>query len=304
VNVINLIINLATAYAPCELESKSFNTMKKLFYAFFFTSTFILSGNHLNAQITLQHTVDSAYIGEWFYYTDIGNNDYKYVFLHPNSNSFSLHNMDMTPYLTNVQIPSTGDSIITGSTIIYITKTLFDCDSTNIEYVFTNPTNGFTSPFRVYRTDGTLLLQVDDANGPYCFGCYGGAYNIKPIINTSDGTKLLVQKYPNQVGQILVYSLCGTLPTTVYDFSENQTFVKIFPNPTSGELNFEIIPPNNQEEFELVILDNNAKETSRQKVALSNNRYSMDVSTISSGTYFYSLASKSQVYQSGKFIIS
>src|SRR5688572_7856330 len=152
------------------------------------------SSQQLRAQITLQHTLDSTLIGDQFYCTDLGNNDHKYVFLDPVNNSFSLYNMDMTPYLANIQIPATGDSLVNGFTVIYITKSLFDCDSANIEYVLEDPYNGLNHPFRVYRTDGTLLLQVDNANGPYCNGCYGGAQNIKPIINTSDGTKLFIQK--------------------------------------------------------------------------------------------------------------
>jgi Secretion system C-terminal sorting domain len=276
--------------------------MKKL--TTIFLTVFLCQISATKAQITLQHTIDSAYTANWFYWTDIGNNDYKYVSLNAYANSFSVLNMDMTPYMTNIQIPPTGDSIMKGFTVIYVTKTLFDCDSTNIEYVYENPYDGFKHPFRVYRTDGTLLLQVDSANGPYCFGCYGGAVGIRTISNTSDGTKLFIQRYPNQIGQLLIYNLCGTLPVTVYDFSENPSFVKIFPNPTSGELNFEINPPNNQEEFELVIMDSNAKEASRKNVALIHNKYSMDVSNMSSGTYFYSLASKNKIYQSGKLVLT
>src|ERR1043165_3471513 len=67
----------------------------------------LLKSNLLFAQITLQHILDSTYIGNRFYCTDVGNNDFKYVFLNAVSNSFSLYNMDMTPYLTNIHIPVT-----------------------------------------------------------------------------------------------------------------------------------------------------------------------------------------------------
>ncbi len=263
----------------------------------------LLNMTSIKSQIILEHTLDSVTTGGQFYCTDLGNNDFKYVFLDSAINGFHLYNMDMTPYMT-VHVPVAGNMVI-DYTAIYITKTLFDCDSTNIEYVYEAPYDN-NKAFYVIRTDGTILLQVDSANGPYCFGCYGGAIDIKPIIKSSDGTKLFVQKRNTQYGTgLLIYALCGTPPEGIYDFSEhNKSFVKIFPNPTNNELNFEIIPPNNQEEFQLVIYDVDAREQKRQSLALSQNKYSLDVSNLSSGTYFYSLVSKRKNYQSGKFIIA
>lgn len=267
-------------------------------------SILLLNITNIKAQIILEHTLDSVTTGGQFYCTDLGNNDFKYVFLDSAINGFHLYNMDMTPFMT-VHVPVAGNMVI-DYTAIYITKTLFDCDSTNIEYAYEAPYSGLNKPFYIFRTDGTMLLQVDSANGPYGFGGYGGSLDIRPIINTSDGTKLFLQKSNTQFGSGLqIYSLCGTPPEGMYDFSEhNKSFVKFFPNPTNNELNFEIIPPNNQEEFQLVIYDAYAKEQKRQSLALSQNKYSLDVSTLSSGTYFYSLVSKRRSYQSGKLIIT
>jgi len=80
--------------------------------------------------------------------------------------------------------------------------------------------------------------------------------------------------------------------------------VNVFPDPASMQLNFQINPPSNQEEFELLILDNNAKELKRENIILHNYKYSLDVNNFSSGSYLYSLVSKNKVYQTGKFIIT
>lgn len=259
---------------------------------------------NIKAQITLQYTLDSVTTGGQFYCTDLGNNDFKYVFVDTAINGFHLYNMNMTPYMT-VNVPLVYGKIGYFYLPIYITKTLFDCDSTNIEYAYDAPYDGLKHPFYVFRTDGTILLQVDSANGPYSFGGYGGAHDIRPIQNTSDGTKLFLQYFNQQYGSgLYIYSICGTLPANIYDFSEHKQFVKVFPNPTSQELNFEIIPPNNQEEFHLMIFDSNAKQQRRESIALINNKYSLDISNLSSGTYYFSLASKNRVYQSGKFILT
>ena len=257
------------------------------------------------AQITLQFTLDSVAINNQFYCTDLGNNDFKYVLVDTFINGFHLYNMNMTPYLT-VNIPTTYGKIASGYLPIYITKTLFDCDSTNIEYVYEDQLNALKTPFYVFRTDGTQLLKVDSANGPYCFGSYGGSHDVRPIQKTSDGAKLFLQYHNQQYNSgIKIYALCGTLPTTnVYDFSTQKSYMKVYPNPTNMEINFQITPPNNQEEFQLVIIDGNAKEQRREKITSASNKYSLDVSNLESGVYYYTLCTKSKVYQTGKFILT
>ena len=172
-------------------------------------------------------------MGDQFYCTDIGNNEFKYVFFDTALNGFHLYNMDITPYISNIVVPVIGDSIKRGFTVVYITRTLFDYNSTNIKYVFERPYGNIPDAFRVFRTDGTLLLEVDSAREPYCFGCYGESKDIRPIQNTSDGAKLFVSKRNIQYNTgILIYALCGTLTTNIYDFSEQKNYVSIFPNPT------------------------------------------------------------------------
>lgn len=155
------------------------------------------------------------------------------------------------------------------------------------------------------RTDGTQIFKLDSALGPYCWGgCLGLSDVIRPIRNTSDGAKLFLHHPP--LGQtIYIYSLCGTLLEDGFDLTNtNQSFVEIFPNPSSSSLTFKINPPNNTDEFELVVVDNNAREIKRGKVNRQDNRYSIDTSNLSNGLYYYSLCTKNKSYQSGKFIIT
>ena len=275
--------------------------MKKIFLLL--VILFTIKGSQ--AQITLDYVVDSVSTGDQFYWTDIGNNDIKYVKLNFTNNSFSLYNLNMTPYMLNIPIPYTGsNTLANGFTVMYVTKSLFDCDSTNIEYAYSNPIDP-TKPFFIYRTNGTLLFQEDSANGPYCYGCYGGSVTIQPISNTPIGTKLYLQKQDSHSQpELLIYSLCGQLPTDVFDFSQNNhSYVSIFPNPTSKELNFEIHPPNNQDEYQLVIYDNSLKEQTRKSCS-NQVRVTLDISSLASGSYLYSFVGKNRVYQTGKFIIS
>jgi len=80
--------------------------------------------------------------------------------------------------------------------------------------------------------------------------------------------------------------------------------VKIFPNPASQQLNFELTLPDNTNQYELVIMNGNSQELKRENTAISGNRFAIDVKDYSSGTYYYSLASKNKILQTGKFILT
>lgn len=276
--------------------------MKKLFLFLLAFGTTV----HSFGQITLEFTLDTCWNADRFYVTDIGNSDYKYVFLDPQTNSFSLKNLDMSPYLMNIAIPATAGSLAQGFTVAYVTKALFDCDSTTIEYVFEH-TSSLSSKFSILRTDGTLIFEKDSVNGGYCFGCYRGSFDWRPVLNFPDKTRLYLQKWnPNtNTPSVFIYTLCGTLPETyVFDFSEAKQYVKIFPNPTSQQLNFELMLPDNINQYELIIMDNSSQVLRKNNASISEKYFSIDVQNYSSGTYYFSLTSKTKVLQTGKFTIT
>lgn len=266
----------------------------------------LLNQSVCKAQITLDTTVYPADLIYFFNPVQISSTETKYYVGDTVTNTFNLYNMDFTPFLMNVVVPEPFIKLGAVPSIfraIYITRALFDCDTSNIEYAYESASTGWET-FYIMRTDGTELFRLDSANGPYCFGdCLGGADWVKPIVNTSSGTKLFLQRF---WGGVNIYSLCGTLPR-VFDFTNdnmNQIFMSIFPNPTSGSLTFEINSPSNMEEFELVIVDNNGRDMRRQKVNFRNHQYTIDVSDFDNGTYIYSLCSKNKSYQNGKFLIN
>lgn len=269
---------------------------------FLIASLLLLSING-KAQITLEHVFDSTNMGLNFYITDIGNNNSKYVFIDTVANTFSLYNLDATPFLLNIATP---DAIMPDYSIAYVSNSLFDCDSNNIEYAFMSYLNQ-NRPFRILRSDGTVLLQVDSARGPVCYGCIAGTKEIVPIVNTEEGAKLFLFKFDiNSVRRTLVYGLCGTLPgpTSIFDFSLANSSVKLYPNPTAMRINFEITPPNNVDEFDFIIFDSQSNMLRKETIASTNTKFTVDVSHLSGGIYYYSLTSKNKSHLTGKFILS
>jgi hypothetical protein len=250
----------------------------------------------VSGQVTLEHVYGTYH--KSFFLTDLGNNNYKYVIFTENSSIVNLYNLDHSLYLTfSTPVPLWAPPNY--PEVMYITSSLFDCDSTKIEYVLTSgayPAGGF----HIYRTDGTLLFSKDSVTGPYCFGCMDGSVNIRPINNTPEGTKLTLFNSDST----WVYSLCGSLPLIIDEHSMTASYVKVFPNPTSGIINFEINPPNNRENFKLTIY--NASLQVIEESNISGKDYQLDLSnrSLSSGTYFFDLRTGTKIVQTGKFILA
>ncbi len=279
-----------------------------LFKLIFF---FIFFSGNLRAQVVLDHVIDAStfggepYIGQTFYTAQLSQNETKYVFCDENTNTFSLYNMDLTPFMMNIALPAPLENGIRQP--IYITRSLFDCDSATIEFIYESPIQ--MDEFWVIRTDGTELLYMDSVNAPFCIGgCLGMSDAIVPIRNTSDGTKLFLQKQsPNGTStQFYIYSLCGTLETEgLFEFTQQASYITgVFPNPSQQEVNFRINLPDNLNNYQLVITSGSATEVKRQSITTSTDLQTLNVSGLSSGTYFYSLCTASKVYQTGKFVVT
>ncbi len=288
--------------------------MKKIIYVL--TCVLVLSVASVNAQITYEHTYiePSSTIGSEFFLTNLGGNNYKYVIFNYDSARFSLYNLNHTPFLLNISIPiSSKPSTNTYYRLGYITTTLFDCDSTNIEYamMLNTPRPDEHPNFVVYRTDGTVLFSKDTVGTMFCIGCGSGSYEIHPIMNTPEGAKLYLFNAGATTSydlHVFVYGLCGTLPQEITNVSQSDfyqfgSYVKTFPNPASHRISFEIVPPSNLEQYEFVIFNSQLQKIRTYAIQGETN-IDFDSSFLSSGAYFYSLENKSKSFQTGKFLLS
>lgn len=256
----------------------------------------------MSAQITLEQQVDSFSIGYYFKAVHISDAETKWFIADASGSFFNLYNLDWTPFLTNVALP---EPMGFEFQVLYITRSLFDCDTSNIEFMYEDPLS-VSHSLRIMRTDGTVLLQVDSANAPYCFGsCGGGGEVTVPVINTEENAKMFVQKYVNGTPTILIYGLCGKLPTGYINFTtDEQPLVKLFPNPASETLTFEVTLPDNQNEYELIIQNALSQEVKRIKPGLSAGRTELNTRDFPSGNYSYLLVTPNKTPRSGKFVIA
>jgi len=268
--------------------------MKKLLL--FFTSILLLNTSS-HSQVTLDHVFHKE--STEFFITDIGNNDLKYVF--EDTSGFKMYNLDYSLYM-NVVTPIPLWKSPNYYLIAYITKSLFDCDSSNIEYVITAPTH--LGNFYIYRTNGTLLFEKDSVTGIYDIVAADGQIQEKPIFKTPIGTKLWLIRNCCIQDSIWVYSLCGDIPTVVYDNFLDESYVKVFPNPTNGIINFQITQPSNQEKFKLTIYNSSFQKVDEANIIEKNYQLDTKQKSLSSGTYLFDLRTENKIYQTGKFVLT
>jgi hypothetical protein len=87
------------------------------------TALFILISIYSSiAQINLENTYLVPPIGT-FYYTDLGNNNFKYFYIDYSNNYFSLYNMYHSPFMLNIVPQVSIDS--SHNTIGFITSTRY-----------------------------------------------------------------------------------------------------------------------------------------------------------------------------------
>lgn len=268
------------------------------------TLTLWLSFQISSGQITLDYSDNNNTYGlGWtFYPVDIDNNETKYFFMDTVNNQFTLYNMNFTPFMSNIQIPG---SYNVNYSVMYLSRRLFDCDSSNIEYMYSAPFVP-SSTLKILRTNGNVLFSKDSTIALYSIGALGGSNDMRPIRKTSAGTKMFLGKYvpsnTNNNIQNQVYSLCGALPQGYAEiFNPLVSAAKVYPNPTTNEVVFEINIPSNVSKYDLTLYDLNGKTIIKVQ-DLKSNRHSLDISAFNSGVYFYSLTSDNKPFATGKIV--
>ncbi len=262
--------------------------------------TLLVNISIVKGQFTYEYTYTIPQGGAAVFLTNLGNENYKYVMLDYFGNQFSLFNLDHSPFIVNIPLPLPSDSFALYQ-VGYITTTLFDCDSANVEYALMTQSPSNSEKFMVYRTDGTQVFSRDSVTVQYCFGCNVGSVEFSGIVNTPSGTKLFLQ---NQNREIFIYGLCGILPIEIKEVNQSGSYVQVFPNPTINQINFEVTPPNNYEVFELTIFDGAFRTIKTITVTRTSLKINLLDESLFSGSYFYSLHNKNKVFQTGQFFLT
>jgi type IX secretion system substrate protein len=259
------------------------------------------------AQITLEHNYPNAFspgtTGNFdnadFGITWLTPTDTKYYLVNYTDTTLTLYNMNHSLFL-NITLPVAQTNGLSFS-VSYITAGLFDCDTTTIEYLIDQVDFTGTNYFvRVYRTNGTQLINISGGFLDNCIHC-GGMKSLG-ITNTPSGTKMLVGLLN---GSESVYSLCGSLPSGFNDLSvSNSTasFVNAFPNPASDYAVIEYELPAGERTGEIIFYDMTGKEMKRFTVDHTFNNLRISTSDIPAGTYIYVLQTRKGISGSRRMV--
>ncbi len=253
-------------------------------------------------QITLEHTYPNMAgiaMGGTGTIVNLGGGMYNYMFYNRNARSLSLYHMNHS-----LNVSCTFDTLVpfgASMQLAYVSRTLFDCDSTNIEYLISTTTSNIANnTVKVLRTDGTILFSKDSARQMFVGTGLG---NTSFIFKVNNDTKMLLYGMDSSA---LVYDLCGELTTgmvkEVGSSNQMEETLNSYPNPSYSYTNVNYTLPEGISNGELIFYDNQGREVKRFKVDRTFDHLRISTEEMPSGTYYYHLQTTAGVSQGKKHI--
>jgi hypothetical protein len=207
--------------------------MKK--YLFFLLLIFSLQG-------ISQVTLDFAKPGKSLVPVSISQSEKKYICTDWDTvfqnNYFDIVNSDGSLY-KQINLPAKPPYAQGIQGIYYVSLSLFDTDSTNLEYLIVYNCDSVTTYDNLYnrikivREDGTILLDQY-----YAFLLEESYSNgvVSSLFEMNNQAKLILW-YFNTVNQLIgtkIFTLGGQIPTNVEKINSYNNQMTVFPNPNNG----------------------------------------------------------------------
>jgi len=258
----------------------------------------VIVGGFLKAQINLEHTY-SISGNRSISLVNLGDSVYNYLLLDKHNWRYTLYHMNHSVNISDT-LPGKGNE--SASTfVLYFTRSLFDCDTSNIEFLisnfFENIGNGYVS---IYRTDGTCLFHRDNAR-MWITSTTDNSYN-GGVVKTPAGTKMFLLLMN---GSVEVYNLCGTLPTGM-SINKPDGYNGLsypVPNPAINYTRIDYKLPDDVNSGELVFYDTRGIEVKRFKVDHNFTNLQLNTSDLRSGTYYYNLQVAGKATEGKKLVV-
>jgi Secretion system C-terminal sorting domain len=237
----------------------------------------------------------------------------KYIYNGALQDTVTIYNTDLSVH-RHLLIAPPPLGYTWGNYLWYVTETLFDTDSTTIEFAMsaTGPNPG-SFHFAVLREDGTALFTKTP--GTFMGGAGDGTgLNANPfIVQTNTGAKLLLQAALLQPTEI--YALPGTLPCPQYcdgsliTGSGEQlapppgTQLSLFPNPANEGTAVIYELPQGTNTADLVFYNTTGQVILQLPVDSSTDRVQVNTSMLAAGTYLYQLRTATEVIGGPRLVV-
>jgi type IX secretion system substrate protein len=277
--------------------------MKNAILISMFAIAAITNHQTLKAQITLEHTFDTAQSNLYVVNLEVEGDKYivrDYFYSH----TIKLYNLDHSLFKT---LPYPNITLFNGSypSVLYFSEHLFNTDDT-IEYMLTYTDNTGNYNTKIVNEIGNIIFSADSMS-PLVMANVPQAQ--LPIYNTSNGTKMILSFIGGTGGPQIanLYSLGGTLSASIQPIgstlSGNQIMENIYPNPSNGNTTIEFNLPQGENAGQLVIYNMQGVELKRYTVDNTFHTLLLNNSEFHSGTYFYQLQTASGASGAKKMIV-
>jgi len=267
----------------------------------------VLISIQLNAQITWEHTYDSA--STWNFcagnisqllIVDLESSGEHYIKVNKCGKMISLYDLSHNN-VKNISIdgyPFDVGTIYGG--FLYFSEHLFDNDS-ELEYMYIHRDDSASEDrTTIYNEDGTILFsEIGAPNVLVNFHQYQ-----YPIYNTSNGTKMILSKLD---GSANVYSLPGSLSNQIEKKNNKileQKAINSYPNPTNGILNIEMKNITLGTSARIIIYSLKGQMIKTVNANENQRSITIETSDMANGLYYYTINSDGQIYKGQKFIVA
>jgi hypothetical protein len=236
-----------------------------------------------------------------------------------NPTQFNLYNLDHTLYRSiNIGPVPTGAF---QWNVQYVTETLWDNDSTDIDYAIVGAMNGNGNYYftRIYNENGSLIFANDTCTFWYTMGGNFGNPLTVPIFNTDSGTKMILLRWTSNFDKTsLVYCLpgklecmqcydniesCGGIPEGVPNVLMGRNLLDPYPNPAENTSTIPYVLPEGENTGEIIFYNAEGKEVKRFRVDRTFNKITISSAELAAGTYYYQLRTEKNILGAKKLII-
>ena len=278
--------------------------MKKILFI-----TIVTLGVNAKAQVTLEHTYDSAATynvggGKVSQLLKVKFEQSGERFVKINRWNQTICIYDLNHSLIKVIDCSTLPMELSTNKlggILYLSENLFDTDAERGFFYFASLGNGVNHT-GIYNDDASLIFSDTGAAWIYP----GFPTQQYPIYNTAQGTKMILS-YTN--GQAKVFRLAGTLSNGIQEGNaqlmqaQGGNLNNLYPNPSTGKVTLQYELPKGEKEGEIILYNTQGVEVKRYKVDDTFNDLLLDNTQLPAGAYFYQLQTSKGAVGSKKMVV-
>lgn len=289
--------------------------MKKRILLLAITLLIIIS--YSNGQIALEHRYDSASTGsspnDLLMIINFPVSGEEYVKINMTGKVIELYNLNHS-FIKSISYAGFPQDYYNWPTIMYLSQNLFTTDSKiDFMYIYSDSVSlvgggwGTIANTLIYNEDGTLIFEADSLT-PLVSPTFPNQQ--WPIYNTSQGTKMILSHYlVNGIGQGYVYSLPGTLTTSINEENNNLIAMQkgrvsnAYPNPNNGSTQIDYTLPPGVNEGEIVFYNLQGTEVKRFKVDRTFTTLLVSTKELAAGSYYYQLQTEGDSSGGKKMVV-